>query len=290
MKVRELYNQTVSRLRQAGIPDANFDAELLLQYFLDIRRVDIYLSQTELSPAELAEFELLLQRRLDREPLAYITGEQEFWSLPFAVSPAVLIPRPETELLIERVVAEISAPESFSGKILDLGTGSGIIAVVLALELPQAEIISVDKSAAALSIADRNLKRHGVEGRVSLVSSDWFSCLQEDAEFDFIVSNPPYVSTLVQGHLQPELGFEPGGALFAGEEGLTAYRVIIPACRRFLKKDGSLLLEIGFDQEEKISALINDTPGLSLSEIVRDYAGLPRIAVVKAVDCETTRR
>ena len=290
MKVRELYNQTVSRLRQTGIPDANFDAELLLQYFLDIRRVDIYLSQTELSPAELAEFELLLQRRLDREPLAYITGEQEFWSLPFEVSPAVLIPRPETELLIERVVAEISTPESFSGKILDLGTGSGIIAVVLALELPQAEIISVDKSAAALSIADRNLKRHGVEGRVSLVNSDWFNCLQNGAEFDFIVSNPPYVSTLVQEHLQPELGFEPGGALFAGEEGLTAYRVIIPGCRRFLKKDGSLLLEIGFDQEEKISSLINDTPGLSLSEIVRDYADLPRIAVVKAVDCETTQR
>lgn len=284
MKVRELYNQTVARLQQAGIPDASFEAELLLQYFLGIRRVDIYLTRTEPTPAELQEFDLILKRRLAREPLAYITGEQEFWSLSFEVSPAVLIPRPETELLIEKVIGGISDPANFAGRILDLGTGSGVIAVVLARELPQAEVITVDKSGEALDLARRNIKRHGVEGRVSLVNSDWFGSLRQEAEFDIIVSNPPYVSVQVRESLQPELEFEPGDALFAGDGGLGAYQIIIPQCRSFMKSDGSLLLEIGYDQAETISGMIATAPGLFLSEIVNDYAGLPRVAVVKAVD------
>lgn len=290
MKVRELYNQTVSRLEQAGIPDASFDAELLLQYSLGIDRTDIYLARTDLTSTELQEFDLILKRRLDREPLAYITGEQEFWSLSFEVSPAVLIPRPETELLIEKVIAEISSPLNFAGRILDLGTGSGVIPVVLARELPHAEIISVDKSSAALNIAKRNLKRHGVEEQVTLVNSDWFSCLRKETKFDLIVSNPPYVAALIRDSLQPELQFEPGEALFAGGEGFDAYQEIIPECRRYMKNEASLLLEIGFDQAEKITGLINTSPGLLLSEIVSDYAGLPRIAVVKAVDWDATQR
>ncbi|MEN8142593.1 MAG: peptide chain release factor N(5)-glutamine methyltransferase [Thermodesulfobacteriota bacterium] len=284
MKVRELYNQTVSRIQQAGIPDASFEAELLLQYFLGIKRVDIYLARTEPTQAELQEFDVILKRRLAREPLAYITGEQEFWSLSFEVSPAVLIPRPETELLIEKVIGGISDPANFAGRILDLGTGSGVIAVVLARELPQAEVITVDKSGEALDLARRNIRKHGVEGRVSLVNSDWFSSLRQEAEFDIIVSNPPYVSAQVRESLQPELEFEPGDALFAGDGGLGAYQIIIPQCRSFMKNDGSLLLEIGYDQAEIISGMIAAAPGLILSEIVNDYAGLPRVAVVKAVD------
>ena len=284
MKVLELYNQTVSRLQQAGIPDASFDAELLLQYFFGIKRVDIYLTQSEPTPSELQKFDDILKRRLNREPLAYITGEKEFWSLPFEVSPAVLIPRPETELLIEKIIGEISSPDNFAGKILDLGTGSGVIPVVLAGELPHAEIVSVDKSYEALDVAQRNIKRHGIEGRVSLLNSDWFSCFGQEAKFDIIVSNPPYVSDLVRDNLQPELQFEPGMALFAGDEGLVAYQAIIPECRRFMKSGGSLLLEIGFDQADQISEMVNATAGLLLKEIVSDYAGLPRIAEVKAVD------
>ena len=188
MKVRELYNQTINRLRQVDIPDDALEAELLLRFFLGLNKIELFLENRELSLAELDEFETLLLRRLAREPLAYIIGEQEFWSLPFAVSPAVLIPRPETELLIENVLALVDNPATFSGRILDLGVGSGVISVVLALELPQAEFVAVDLSARALKVAAGNITRHGVAERVALVNGDWFSPLASGVKFDFIVS------------------------------------------------------------------------------------------------------
>lgn len=284
MKVQELYKQTASRLRLGNIPDETLEAELLLRFFLGLDRIGLFLAERELDSADLARFEQLLRRRLAREPLAYIVGEQEFWSLGFGVSPEVLIPRPETELLIEKILSLIKDPATFSGQILELGTGSGIIAIVLALELVGAEIFAVDLSEMALAVAARNVLRHGVADRVRLVNGDWFSPFAPGTKFDFIVSNPPYVAGLLSGHLQPELGFEPELALFAGDDGLAAYQTIIPSAWQHLRPGGYVLFEIGADQEEAIRHLLSAVPGFTLIEIVNDYAGLTRIALAKAVD------
>jgi release factor glutamine methyltransferase len=284
MKVLELSNQAVSRLRQAGIPDAAIEAELLLRFQLDLDRVALFLLDRELSSEELERFESLLVRRLSREPLSYITGEKEFWSLSFEVSPAVLIPRPETELLIEKTLSLIKLPTDFKGQILDLGTGSGVVPIVLALELPGAELVSVDLSLDALLLAARNVAQHEVGDRVTLLNGDWLEPLVVGTSFDFIVSNPPYVASRVQGELQPELDFEPEVALYAGEDGMDAYHDLIPSCREYLKTGGHLLFEIGADQAEAVEAVFGRTAGLELIDIVDDLSKLPRVVVAKAVD------
>jgi release factor glutamine methyltransferase len=284
MKVLELSNQAVSRLRQAGIPDAAIEAELLLRFQLDLDRVALFLLDRELSSEELERFESLLARRLSREPLSYITGEKEFWSLSFEVSPAVLIPRPETELLIEKTLSLIKLPADFKGQILDLGTGSGVVPIVLALELPGAELVSVDLSLDALLLAARNVAQHGVGDRVTLLNGDWLEPLVVGTSFDFIISNPPYVASRVQSELQPELDFEPEVALYAGEDGMDAYHDLIPSCREYLKTGGHLLFEIGADQAEAVEAVFGRTAGLELIDIVDDLSKLPRVVVAKAVD------
>ena len=284
MKVRELSNQAVSRLQQAGIPDAAIEAELLLRFQLDLDRVALFLLDRDLSIEELDRFESLLVRRLSREPLSYITGEKEFWSLSFEVSPAVLIPRPETELLIEKTLSLIKLPVDFKGRVLDLGTGSGVVPIVLALELPGAELVSVDLSSEALLLAARNVAMHGVGDRVSLLNGDWLEPLVVRRSFDLIVSNPPYVAGRVHGELQPELDFEPEMALYAGEDGMDAYRDLIPSCREYLKTGGHVLFEIGADQAEAVEAVFAGTAGLELVEIVNDLSGLARVVVAKAVD------
>lgn len=284
MKIRELYSRTVQRLRREGIADPALEAELILRAFLGISRVELFLADGVLGATRLREFETLLLRRLGREPLAYILGEQEFWSLPFFVSPDVLIPRSETELLIGQVLSLVSVPATFAGQILELGVGSGIIATVLALELPNTEVVAVDLSRGALGVAARNIDRHGVGQRISLLNGDWFGPLRPSAKFDFIVANPPYVAGQVRESLQPELFFEPDLALYAGDDGSLSYRRIIPFCRRYLRLGGYVVFEIGADQEQMIHDLFSSAPGLDLVEIVRDYAGLPRVAIAKAVD------
>jgi release factor glutamine methyltransferase len=290
MKTRELYNRTASRFRREDIPDAELEAELLLRAFLDLDRAGLFLDERQLVDSELERFETLVLRRLAREPLSYITGEKEFWSLSFEVSPAVLIPRPETELLIENVLNLVENPATFTGKILDLGTGSGIIAVVLALELPGAELVAVDRSGEALAVAARNSIRHGTGDRITLIKGDWFSPFRPTAKFDFIVSNPPYVASSIRRSLQPELEFEPEAALYAGDDGMEAYRRLIPFCRRHLSPGGHVLFEIGADQEKMIRELFKDTSGLELLEIHKDYNGLARIVSAKTVDGEAVRR
>jgi release factor glutamine methyltransferase len=284
MKVRDLYIQTANRLHEAGVPDGDLEAELLLRFQLDLDRVGLFMTDLELDNGELASFNDLVSRRLTREPLSYITGEKEFWSLPFEVSPAVLIPRPETELLIEKTISLVRTPDKFTGSILDLGTGSGIVPVVLALELPGAKLVSIDISTEALDLAARNISRHGVGERVSLLNSDWFASVAPGTAFDLIVSNPPYVSTGIREDLQPELDFEPELALFAGGDGLEAYKSLIPACREHLKTAGHVLFEIGADQAGDIKNIIDRSPGLELLEIANDLSGLSRVAIAKAVD------
>ncbi len=283
MKVRELFRLTIEKLRQGGIDEAQLESELLLRNIFGLSRVEMHLADRAVTTDELAGLALLVERRLNREPLAYIIGEKEFWSLAFTVSPAVLIPRPETELLIEAVLARISERSTFAESILDLGSGSGVIPVVLACELPKARLVGVDISPAALVVAAENARRHNVAERIVWQVGDWFSTLPPESRFSFVVSNPPYVAELSRPSLQPELAFEPPTALFAGADGLDDIRHLIAQSSAFLNAGGWLIMEIGYDQGKAVEALLLAQSGLESVEIIRDYAGLDRLAAARKI-------
>jgi release factor glutamine methyltransferase len=217
-------------------------------------------------------FQTLLQRRLDGEPIAYITGKREFYGREFRVSPAVLIPRPETELLVELALARIPANQPLN--VLELGTGSGCIAITLALERPQARITAIDRSDAALAIAQINAG--ALHAKLEFLKSDWFSALK-NRTFDLLVSNPPYVA-MADPHLdQGDLRFEPVNALAAGETGMDDIHAIIRAARRHLAPGGSLLLEHACNQGD-LSRRALDAEGFEMPRTHQDLAGNDRVS------------
>ncbi|MDH3360013.1 MAG: peptide chain release factor N(5)-glutamine methyltransferase [Desulfobulbaceae bacterium] len=280
MKVSELYQSAAERLTKAEISDADLEATFLLGHLLGCSRSQLFLEREQEVPPSLAtEFENLLKRRLAREPLAYLLKEQEFWSLPFHVCPDVLIPRPETEQLLETVLSTIrtskhSAPE----RILELGSGSGVIPIILALELPEAMVYSLDQSFAALTVANGNAQRHKVTDRVRFINSNWYGGIANEPCFDLVVTNPPYVAGKIRETLQPEVRLhEPEQALFGGEEGTRDLDVIINGLGRVLKKDGWFFMEIGADQGEYCLKRLRQEGGFTSLAVHNDYAGLPRI-------------
>jgi release factor glutamine methyltransferase len=287
MLVKDLLKESAKRLSNAGIPNADLEAALLLSHQLGIDKVGIYLAVDRIvTPGQLELFQNLLERRLSREPLAYILGEKEFWSLPFQVTRDVLIPRPETEFLIETLLHELADDQNDQLEILDLGTGSGVIAIVLAIEIADARITAIDFSAAALRIALENCRRHGVEDRLVLLNSDWFSAIPPGKSFDVVVSNPPYISRAVldmpvgetQEGLQPEVGcHEPGLALDGGKKGMESIFRISKELLRFLRPGGWFFMEIGADQGEDVMDLFMAVPGYESLKVHDDYAGLPRV-------------
>lgn len=285
MRIRELFNSAVSRLRQAGIPDPEAEAALLLSSVLKMSRTRLLLAgEQSVAPEELESFETGLCRRLQREPAAYILGEQEFWSLSFRVSPAVLIPRPETEILVEsvlRVYGRHTGAHCIGGPALDLGTGSGVIAIVLALELgPPLRFCGVDYSYAALRVAAENAKRHHVRDRIDFINADWFSALAPGRLFDLIVANPPYVAKelLDGGPLQPEVVvYEPRLALDGGSRGIETLKHIAGELESHLKPGGWFFMEIGADQAEEMVDFLRSLGGYDSLDVHNDYAGLPRV-------------
>ena len=216
MLLKQLYLESVQRLFAAGIAEPEIEAALLLGHVLPYSRTQFFLAlEQEVSPQHILLFNKLFSRRLLREPLAYITGEQEFWSLPFAVSSKVLIPRPETEELLEKIFATVRQIGLPSGPVLDLGVGSGAITVVLAHLKKNLLVFGVDLSLEALKIARVNIGRHQVQARVLLLNSDWLTAIKQEGRFALVVSNPPYIATTVMDTLQPEVrDFEPHRALF----------------------------------------------------------------------------
>ncbi|MCF6291064.1 MAG: peptide chain release factor N(5)-glutamine methyltransferase [Desulfobacterales bacterium] len=287
MRVGELHHDLIGRLRRAMIPDPDLEAALLMGHVLGMSRTRLLLAaDSAVAPAARAVIEQFLARRLGREPLAYILGEWEFWSLAFTVSPAVLIPRPETELLVEQVLAEYREQPEFSGPILDLGTGSGILAVVLAREFPRAMVYGVDRSPAALAIAAHNAQQHRVADRVRLLASSWGSGLAARPRFELIVANPPYVESRLldpgmadqPGGLQREVvGHEPLLALNGGTKGMDCIERIAGELAGLLRPGGWFFMEIGADQEEMVRNCFQSLPGFEDLDVVRDYAGLPRV-------------
>jgi release factor glutamine methyltransferase len=232
--------------------------------------------EDELSATQLAAFCAMAARRAAREPLQYITGVQEFFGLSLQVTPATLIPRPETEHLIEAVLAW-AATQPKKLKVLDVGTGSGAIAIALAKSLPEAEVVASDISTAALVVARANTERLGV--RVRFVESDLLAAFAEYPLFDVIAANPPYVPDVDGALLQAEVrDFEPRVALFGGADGLDVYRRLIPQARAALRAGGLLAMELGFGQSEPLAALLADWNSV---RFVEDYAGIPRIVLAE---------
>ncbi|MFQ5856769.1 MAG: peptide chain release factor N(5)-glutamine methyltransferase [Anaerolineae bacterium] len=277
MELQVALAQAAAVLENAGIEEARLDAELLLVHALGITRAQLHAHpQGQLSSAELATCRQLIARRARREPVAYIVGHKEFYGLDFFVDDRVLIPRPETELLVERAI-EISQRQSV---VADVGTGSGAIAVSLAVHLPQALVYATDASPGALKVAACNCRRHGVEDRVHLLQGHLLEPLPEPV--DLIAANLPYVSQAELAQLPPEINcYEPREALNGGPDGLDHIRRLLAQAGGHLKPEGGILLEIGATQGPAVVALVRrHFPGARV-EIARDYAGLDRVVIVE---------
>ncbi len=253
--------------------DAMLESEVLLAYALEKSRTWLHTwPERELTKAQLARFNALVERRLQGEPSAYITGEREFWSLSLEVTPDTLIPRPDTELLVALALEHIPMDEVFN--IADLGTGTGAIALAIATERPRSHIFAVDYSADALAVAERNRTRHGLDN-VTLRRGDWLTPLNE-LTFQVIVSNPPYIRE-DDSHLnQGDLPFEPRRALVAADNGLEDIRKIVADSRAQLAPNGSLLIEHGFDQAAAVTQLFKEHDYTNVTAH-RDLSGQPRV-------------
>lgn len=259
--------------------------EIILTHILKCRSVDLVINKPELSIAQQEQFESFRQRRSSGEPLQYILGTCNFMGLELAVNPAVLIPRPETEQLVDAAIKHIEGDchLQFKGtvpfSILDLGTGSGNIAIALAKFVSQSQIVSVDISAKALEVARANAQLHGVEDRIKFVQKDMFVILSEtkDLKFDLIISNPPYIPTAMLKELPPDVQEEPARALDGGEDGLNFYRIIIKYTPCLLRRGACLMMEFGDGQAEAVKKLVEAQGAFLGSEIIKDLAGRERI-------------
>jgi release factor glutamine methyltransferase len=258
----------------APSPTAHRDAELLLLHTTRMTKADLLTHpEHELTERQTNHYQAAIARRALHEPVQYIIGTQEFYGRPFIVNPLVLIPRPETEHLVEAALALTPRPS----RILDVGTGSGILAITLALELSHATVTATDISAPALAVAQQNARSLGAD-HVRFVASNLFAKL-DDARFDCIVSNPPYVAT--SEALEPQVrDYEPATALYAGEDGLAIYRRLIPQSFASLEPRGYLLLEIGQGQRDAIAALFQ-TSSFSDIRFIDDLQGIPRVAIAQ---------
>jgi release factor glutamine methyltransferase len=287
LSVAEAMREAAEGLRRSGVAEARRESASLLAYTI-ARSQTFLLTHPEhlLEEQDVRRFRLLVERRAAGEPLQYITGRQEFFGLEFEVTPDVLIPRPETELLVEKALELLDRAEESGGgpRLCDVGTGSGCISVTLLHERKGARAVGLDISAAALSVAARNAGRHGVRERLSLLASDCFAALDAGRScFTMIVSNPPYVDESAMAGLQREVrSFEPRAALTPGPDGLRIIRHLLESAPPFLVTGGHLLLEIGFDQHEAVRELI-DRRAWRLLDIHRDLQGIPRTVVVQKI-------
>jgi len=279
--ILNLIRWTDERLRREGLGTPRLDAEVLLAETLGVDRVGLYTHFDQpLHPEELARFKKLIQRRLQREPVAYIIGRREFWSLTFKVTPDVLIPRPETEILVAEALKVLSSPARTGRnfRILEMGTGSGAISVALAKEFPSASLVATDLSAKALAIAQENASRLGVGERIQFLQGDLFVPLEKESAFELIITNPPYIAEDDFPSLPPEVrGFEPRLALDGGKDGLTFFRRVLPRVGELLIPGGWFLAEIGAGQGEKIRRIAGGNPELASGDFVPDLAGIERV-------------
>lgn len=287
--VGRLLQWTADYLKAHGSESPRLDAEVLLAEVLGCQRIDLYATFEDVPGDDRrAAFRELVRRRAEGTPVAYLVGRREFYSLSFRVTPDVLIPRPETELL---VVAALDLAKGGPGtsvpgqvaparapSVADVGTGSGIIAVCLAKHLPGSRVTAIDISPAALAVAQENAKQHGVTDRIEFVESDLFAAVAGDGLFDFVVSNPPYVTTAELEKLAPDVRkFEPHAALLAGPKGTEVIERLIPQAAERLRPGGHLLMEISPMINDAVCSLLKSDGRFELGPTIKDAARLPRV-------------
>jgi len=284
VNLRQKINAARARLVSAGIEDgeAGRDANLLARHTLGWDRATLMTHETdEAKPVFIERYDPLIERRARREPVAYICREQEFWNRDFAVSQAVLIPRPETEIIIEELLACL--PPEFPSrpvKVVDIGTGSGCLAVTAAAELPLLKVIATDISKAALDVARANAARYGVSDRITFAEYPYVN--RAWGPFDFILSNPPYVTDAEYEDLAPEVReYEPRTALTAGEDGLRDIRQVIEIASTQLVPGGKAFVEIGHQHADAVRELVERFPSLHLKKISADLQRIPRVAIIE---------
>ncbi len=284
MNLRDRIAAARARLAAAGIDsgEAGRDAVLLARHVLGWDRAKM-LTNDEDTPDQdfLDRFDAMIERRARREPVAYIRGVQEFWGRDFLVNASVLIPRPETELIIEEFLARlpIDAPAR-PRRVADIGTGSGCLAVTAAAERPYVEVIATDISGPALRVARENAERYGVSDRIAFRESAYL--IGATGVFDFILANPPYVTESEYQALQPEVReYEPASALVAGEDGFRDIRQIVDLGTAYLVPGGTMLIEIGYQQADAVVDLVMSYPALRLADISNDLQNIPRVAVIE---------
>lgn len=256
-------------------------AEILLSHVLNTRRIDLYLRYDQpLTPDELERFKALIKRRMNREPVAYILGCKEFWSMGLHITRDVLIPRPETECLVEKSLEMLAVDANMKSKlILELGTGCGAVILALASENPRHSYWATDISINAIRIARQNAMQNDLNGKIHFITGDWFAPLgSKTGVFDLIVSNPPYIKSGDLAQLQPEIhAYEPLLALDGAADGLHCLRHIIQSAYRFLKPAGALILEIGHDQKASLKQMIAECGEYEGVSFYQDYSGYDRI-------------
>ncbi len=309
LTVLQVLKRTTDYFAQKGIPTPRLDAEVLLAHLLGVERIRLYVEfDRPLVAQELDGYRELVARRARRAPVAYLTGRKEFMGLDLAVTPEVLIPRPETELLVERALAwcraemqqmqqpggdspgsssDSSSAGSSALRLADIGTGSGSIAVALAKNLPESIVYATDISGAALTVALANAEKHGVQSRIKFLAGDLARPLFGEGlegKLDLVASNPPYVAQRVAGELTPEVvQHEPQTAIFGGEDGLKFYPPLVEQAGKLLRRGGLLAVEIGHDQASAVGGFIAATGKFEDPAVVRDYAGHDR--VILALRC-----
>jgi release factor glutamine methyltransferase len=284
VNIREKINAARARLVAAGIEngEAGRDANLLARHVLGWDRAMVYSHENDAAePAFTERYDQLIERRARREPVAYIRGVQEFWSRDFRVMPAVLIPRPETELIVEEFLARLPAEApNRRQRVADIGTGSGCIAVTVAAERDYVEVVATDISGDALRIARENADRYGVSDRIAFREAAYLTASTE--KFDFILANPPYVTEREYQSLAPEVReYEPALALVAGEDGFRDIRQIVDLGTAYLVPGGTMLIEIGHEQADAVVDLVASFPALRLAAISNDLQNIPRVAIIE---------
>ena len=278
---------TAEYLEKKGIDSPRLTAEILLAHKLNVDRITLYLNFDQpLTENELSGYRTLIKRRLQREPLQYIVGVQEFWSLEFAVTPQVLIPRPETELLVEQAIERLKAVPAEENKppgILDLGTGCGAIAISLAKAVQQARIWATDISVEALELARLNAEKHGVSDRITFIQGSlWEPLLDQGLTFDHILSNPPYIATEEFENLSPEVrDYEPRLALDGHNDGMTYIQTIIREAPVFMNPGGWIMLEMAPGQTEKALGLIGEIKEYGEKTRIKDYSHRYRVVMAQ---------
>jgi release factor glutamine methyltransferase len=284
MILKHALAEAIALLGREGVGSARMNGEVLLMFTLGCERAYLYTHpERELTVDEQSRYEEVVARRASGYPAQYITGHQEFWGLDLIVNPSVLIPRPETEHIVE-VVSEIARKAEYAGqkgrpKLVDVGTGSGAIALALAKELPLADVLATDVSTEALDVAKLNAARLELESRVHFKESHVLDQIVRDGSFDFVVSNPPYVALSEADKVQDVVKkYEPKVAVFAGENGLDVIRKLIPQAHAALGGGGYLVMEIGYSMSEAVMAIME---GFADVRAVPDLAGIPRVVVGK---------